>query len=52
MIAGFKWYLDPLFYPSTKKKVGPPLTKLSGSTHVMKPADHDPHLFSGMTSPC
>ena len=36
MMARFKWYLDPLYYPSTKKiiRVGPPLAKLSGSVHV------------------
>ena len=35
-MARFKWYLDPLFYPSTKKiiRIGPTLAKLSGSVHV------------------
>ena len=39
MIARLKWYLDPPSPHQLKKKknivkVGPPLTKLSGSAHV------------------
>ena len=38
MMARFKWYLDHLSSHQLEKnvvKVGPPLTKFSGSTHAM-----------------
>ena len=44
MMAQLKLYLDPLSPHQLKKKkikFGPPLTKLSGSTHV--PEDPDQH---------
>ena len=37
MLARIWWYLDPLFPHQLRKnvaKVGPPLTKLSGSAHA------------------
>ena len=40
-MARLNWYLDPSSPHQTKKKVGPPLTKLSGSAHVKKMKPHD-----------
>ena len=34
MFARILWHLDPLLSLAKKKKVGPPLAKLSGSAHV------------------
>ena len=38
MMARLKWYLDPLSLHQLiflKKKIGPPLTKFSGSAHAI-----------------